>query len=127
MATFYEDLHIAPNSILLIKRACFSISLVLGICLEILLRTVNLRKNGVSTNYAEEKRYCKLLVSLSILFVHILLHTREYDFSTQIVLEPVRHGHDHGCSQRLSAVKALPPPITSVYRDGGIGDTHISP
>ena len=38
----------------------------------------------------KEKVYCELLLSLSMLFVHIFVHTRECDRSTQIGVEHIK-------------------------------------
>ena len=74
---------------LLIKRACFSSHLVLKIYVENCVRTRNIRINGVHTSYGQEKGYYELLSLLSMLFVHLFVHIRECDYSTQVGVEPV--------------------------------------
>ena len=46
------------------------------------VRTGNLRRKSVNAKYVQEKRYCELLVSLSMLFVHLFIQTRSFDFIT---------------------------------------------
>ena len=53
------------------------------------MRTVGLRRIIIATKYVQEKGYRELLVLLSMLFVHLLIQTREYNFSIQVYVETV--------------------------------------
>ena len=86
---FYEFFHKTRNPILLLKRAPFFSHLVLGIYVGTWIRTENLSINPVNTKYVQGKGYCELLVSLSMLYVKLFVHIREYDRSTQVGVEPV--------------------------------------
>ena len=56
--------------------------LVLEICIVNLVKNVNLCRNRVDTNYLQEKVNYELLILillLSMLSVHLCIHTREYE------------------------------------------------
>ena len=53
--------------------------LVLEICIVNLVKNVNLCRNRVDTNYVQEKVSYELLLLLSMLSVHLCVHTREYE------------------------------------------------
>ena len=81
--------HKTPNLDLLIERACFLRKLVPGIYPGNCIRNGNLRRNPVNARYVQENIYFELLVSLSILFEQIFIHTIEFACSTQVGVEPV--------------------------------------
>ena len=66
---FTNGFHKAPNPDLLLKIVHFSSQLVLGIYVGNYVLTWNIRRKREQNKYVQEKRYCKLLVFLSTLFV----------------------------------------------------------
>ena len=50
---------------------------------------MNIRRDYAHNKYVQEKGYYKLLVLLSMFFVHLFVHTRVYDNSAQVDVEPV--------------------------------------
>ena len=74
LLVLFMVLMIMEETTLLFVRACFFILLLLGIY----------AKSYVRTMYMQEKIFYGILVSLSILFVHLLLHTRLCDHSTHV-------------------------------------------
>ena len=59
------------NLFWLLERACFWIHLVLCIYVGYHIRTGSFCKSGVSLEYAQEKCYCKLLVLIYMVFLHL--------------------------------------------------------
>ena len=88
---FKNIFHKTPNPFLLFKRAYFSSHLVLGLYNRNRVRAGNLCRNRVHTKYVQEKWYCKLLVSLYMVFLHLFKHARERDHSTQVDIEPIKN------------------------------------
>ena len=87
---FFGGFAQTQNSILLLRRAHFLSHLVLRIYGGNIVRTKNMCVEVAHIYiFLHEKEYFKLLVLLSLLFVHLFVHIRACGCSTQVGVEPV--------------------------------------
>ena len=80
-----------PKSNFILKRTYFSSHLVLGIHVVNYVCPGNLRQKWFIRSMYKKKGYRELLISIYTLCVHLFLHTRECDFSTQVGGEHVMY------------------------------------
>ena len=82
---FFKVWHKTQNPNLLLKRSCFLSHLVLGIYVY----TENISRRHVDTKYIQQKRISRALSFAIYVIVQLFVHTREWDRSTQVGVEPV--------------------------------------
>ena len=85
-------LHKNPNLVLLLEKNHFLSQPVLGIYVKNPTGTGNSRRKSPCITYVKEKIYREILVSLSMLFVHLFVYTRECERSTEVGVEPDSSG-----------------------------------